>query len=240
MVNIYCFKWGSKYGPEYVNRLYNSLKRHLHVPFTFHCITDISQGINKDVQIIDYHAFEHTTIFTLEKLQLMHDYTGPNNLLLDLDILIHNDITDLCTREINRPTFIWTYWTPDWHRSLLIPQRTACFVNSSFVRWSGDNAKFLWQHFLQNRTRLLNEYESCDKYLFYEHHIDHEALDYWKDGKEHFYNYNEEGPNQYQYNPNASCCLFNTSHLIKMGRRYFELENTPNWATELWESYDES
>jgi len=237
---VFTFKWGTKYGPEYVNRLFNSLKKYCHTKFTFTCVTDNYESIHSDIQIMDYHTFQHTPLFTLEKVELMNRITTPNNLILDLDILIHNDITDLCTRPVNKPTFIWTHWTPSWHWDVLVPKKTACFVNSSFVRWSGSNAKSLWEHFDQNRVSMLKQYDSCDKYLFYEHHIGKRALDFWIDGDKHFYNYNEEGPKQYQYNPTGSCCLFNTSHLIKMGRRYFKLDNTPNWATELWESYDES
>ena len=120
----------------------------------------------------------------------MFQKTNENNLILDLDILIHNDITDLCIRKINKPTFIWTHWTPNWHWKILVPQKTACFVNSSFVRWSGNSAKFLWQHYNDNKERLNKEYQSCDKYLFYEHHLTNMSLDFWKDGKDIFYNYN--------------------------------------------------
>jgi len=238
-LNIYTFKWGQKYGSEYVNRLFNSLKKYCQTDFIFHCITDDYCNIYEDVKIIDYNVFEHTPLFTLEKIELMHKINNENNLILDLDILIHNDITDLCTRQISKPTFIWTHWTPEWHWKILVPQKTACFVNSSFVRWSGNAAKFLWEYYIENREMLDKEYQSCDKYLFYEHHLKGNKIDFWKDGNIHFYNYNEQGPNQYKYNSNASCCLFNTSHLIKQGRRYFELDNTPNWATELWESYDD-
>lgn len=239
MINIYCFKWGTKYGPEYVNRLYVSLKKHCFVPFKFHCVTDDSSSINLDINIIDYNSFNHSSIFTLEKIELMYRETGPNNLILDLDILIHNDITDLCIRSIEKPTFIWTHWTPNWHMERLLHKKEACYVNSSFVRWSNTSAKFLWEYYIKNKDVLEKEYTSCDKYLFYEHYIKQKNIKFWSDGNKHFYNYNELGPTQYQFNPNASCCLFNTSHLIKLGRRCFELSETPDWAIDIWESYDE-
>lgn len=238
-LNVYTFKWGTKYGPEYVNRLHNSLKKHCHTDFKFHCITDNSSDIYSNIEIIDYDTFQHTPLFTLEKIELMYKINTHNNLILDLDILIHNDITDLCTRNIDKPTFIWTHWTPEWHWEKLVPKKTACFVNSSFVRWTGNSAKFLWEHYINNKEQLDKEYQSCDKYLFYEHHLNVDRLGFWKDSDKHFYNYNEQGPNQYQYNPTASCCLFNTSHLIKMGRKCFELSETPDWAIDIWESYDE-
>lgn len=46
---IICMKWGTKYGPEYVNRLYNMVARNLTLPFTFACLTDDSSGIRDEV-----------------------------------------------------------------------------------------------------------------------------------------------------------------------------------------------
>lgn len=50
-VNIICMKWGTKYGPEYVNRLYRGVQRHLSLPHRFVCFTDDSTGIDKGVEI---------------------------------------------------------------------------------------------------------------------------------------------------------------------------------------------
>ena len=46
--NILCMKWGTKYGPEYVNRLYGMVRRHLSGDFNFVCLTDDSQGVRPD------------------------------------------------------------------------------------------------------------------------------------------------------------------------------------------------
>jgi hypothetical protein len=43
--NIVCMKWGKKYGPEYVNRLYAMVRRHLSGEFNFICLTDDAFGI---------------------------------------------------------------------------------------------------------------------------------------------------------------------------------------------------
>lgn len=234
-MNIYCFKWGTKYDHVYVNRLFVSLTKHLHIPFKLHCITDNHKNIKKEVEIIDYSIFENTTVFTSEKLKLMYDFTSEDNLLLDLDILIHNDMTDLCTRNISKPTFIWTHWTPSYRLNYL-DSKQECFINSSFVRWKKDTAKFLYEHFDKNKKRIIQEYDSCDKYLFYEH-WPNKSLDFWESGI--FYNYND-GENKYKFNKKAKCCLFNTSHLIKMKRVHLELADTFDWAIDIWESYDES
>jgi hypothetical protein len=47
---IICMKWGTKYGPEYVNRLYNMVRRNLSGDFRFVCLTDDSQGLDTNVE----------------------------------------------------------------------------------------------------------------------------------------------------------------------------------------------
>jgi hypothetical protein len=48
--HILCMKWGTKYGPEYVNRLYAMVRRHLRGDFRFICLTDRSEGIRPEVE----------------------------------------------------------------------------------------------------------------------------------------------------------------------------------------------
>ena len=43
--NVICMKWGTKYGPEYVNRLYAMVRRHLTGDFRMVCLTDDPTGI---------------------------------------------------------------------------------------------------------------------------------------------------------------------------------------------------
>ena len=47
---VICMKWGNKYGPEYVNRLYNMVSRHLTLDFQMVCLTDDSTGIDPAVK----------------------------------------------------------------------------------------------------------------------------------------------------------------------------------------------
>tara|TARA_R110000868_G_scaffold391136_1_gene661051 strand:- start:202 stop:1011 length:810 start_codon:yes stop_codon:yes gene_type:complete len=47
---IICLKWGSKYGPEYVNKLYNMVKRNCTINYEFICFTEDTTGIDKHVR----------------------------------------------------------------------------------------------------------------------------------------------------------------------------------------------
>ena len=50
--HVLCMKWGRKYGPDYVNRLYAMVRRHLSGDFNFVCLTDDSEGIRSEVQCL--------------------------------------------------------------------------------------------------------------------------------------------------------------------------------------------
>ena len=241
MLNFYCLKWGTKYGPEYVTRLRNSLEIYVQKEFSFICITD--DPVN-GIQCEDLRKYKlyREPVFTAEKMELMmHKHAG-TNILLDLDILIHGDITHLCMEEpkLPGPRFIYTHWTPKWHWKKLVPKKTACFINSSFVKWEGARASFIYSHYMKNRKKYQKEYNSFDKYVFYEHYLHGgrgTKFPTW--GEEFCYNYNEQGGDQYLLRKDKQVCLFNTSHLVKMGRRYYELDNTPTEHTDIWESYDD-
>ena len=42
-------KWGSRYGYEYVNRLYDSIKKHSKRKTQFYCFTDNITNVYKDI-----------------------------------------------------------------------------------------------------------------------------------------------------------------------------------------------
>lgn len=94
-MNIVCLKWGTKYGTEYVNNLYAACKRNTTLPFNFHCFTEDSIGINKDVII---HPLKVKGIDGWwNKLYLFSkeiDIDG-RVLFIDLDTLITGNIDEL-------------------------------------------------------------------------------------------------------------------------------------------------
>ena len=50
MRNVLCMKWGTKYGPDYVNNLYAMVRRHLTGDFRFVCLTDDAAGLRPEVE----------------------------------------------------------------------------------------------------------------------------------------------------------------------------------------------
>ncbi len=50
---VVCIKWGTLFGPEYVNRLYSGVRRNLDRPVRFLCMTDRAEGLHPDVEVLD-------------------------------------------------------------------------------------------------------------------------------------------------------------------------------------------
>ena len=48
---IGCMKWGTRYGPEYVNRLFASITRNITPPFRFLCFTDDDTNLVEGIEI---------------------------------------------------------------------------------------------------------------------------------------------------------------------------------------------
>ncbi len=99
-VNVLCIKWGSKYGPDYVNRLHNMVRRHLHRPFRFVCLCDDRAGIDADIDVrpiplVGFDEFDrrkpwsfgHGWLKLTSFADPLYDLQGPT-LFLDLDIVI--------------------------------------------------------------------------------------------------------------------------------------------------------
>jgi hypothetical protein len=51
-LTVACVKWGTRYGPEYVNVLHDMVRRHLTVPHRFVCFTDDPSGVLCETQPI--------------------------------------------------------------------------------------------------------------------------------------------------------------------------------------------
>jgi hypothetical protein len=107
--NIICIKWGTKYPPCYVNRLYSGVERNLMRPFRFFCVTEQPEGVRPEVEVLPLpvEPFASKITSTLEeskrkgafgKISLFNptltEAQGPF-LGFDLDVLITGSLDDL-------------------------------------------------------------------------------------------------------------------------------------------------
>mgnify|MGYP000284633957 CR=1 FL=1 len=100
---VLCMKWGTKYGADYVNRLYNMVKRHTTIDFKMVCLTDRTEGIDPAVQCFPIPSLalpEGSPERGWNKLSTFEpDLYGlkGNLLFLDLDVVIVDNIDDFFT-----------------------------------------------------------------------------------------------------------------------------------------------
>lgn len=110
---IICIKWGTKYGPEYVNKLYGMVSRNITPPFRFICFTDDTNGIRPEVEcqdlpVIDYPMPVGTT-GQWPKSRLWSEKLGNvtgNVLFLDLDVVIVGNIDVFFDYKPNHPVVL--------------------------------------------------------------------------------------------------------------------------------------
>lgn len=101
MQTVICMKWGTRYGPAFVNRLFNAIQRHTTRKTRLVCFTDSGDGINPEVQIEpipDINLPEDLILTPWRKLTMwkapLADLEG-DVLFLDLDLVITGNLDDL-------------------------------------------------------------------------------------------------------------------------------------------------
>lgn len=235
MIKFFTFKWGDKYDPEYVNRLYGSLKANYDYKFQLICYTDNPIGIHKDIQIEDIknlRPYKTDRVFTYEKLILLEHHK--KGIWLDLDILIHKNITEDIEKIVDSKSdfvMIWNHWNDYENKSLKWwGKGSSCHVNSSFVYFN--QPSWLINFTKEHWHKIEWTYKSLDKYLFYQHYRTN-RIQFWP--KYIFSNYNKEW-----FQLNNKITLFNTSHIKanNLEEVGYELHEAPEDVVNIWKSYD--
>jgi len=96
-------KWGDKFSPDYVNKLYAMVARNLTLPFRFVCFTENTENIRSEVEIkplpeldlpsnIPERGWRKLTVFAKNFGGL-----SGKTLFLDLDVVIVHNINDFFT-----------------------------------------------------------------------------------------------------------------------------------------------
>ena len=97
--NVICVKWGTKFGPEYVNRLYKMVEKNITIPHRFVCFTDEPEGIVEGVEIRPFNKLDDSGLpeKAWKKLGLFTDQLADlkgRALFLDLDVVIMKNIDE--------------------------------------------------------------------------------------------------------------------------------------------------
>ena len=162
--HVLCMKWGTKYGPDYVNRLYAMVRRHLSGDFNFVCLTDDGRGIRDEVQCLPIppldlevqpgqpdRAWKKLTTFEAD----LHGLRG-TALFVDLDIVVVGSL-DAFFEQPGEFLIIHDYARP-WRRERITG-------NSSVYRFElGAHADVL-AHFRAHMDEVQAEFRNEQAYL---------------------------------------------------------------------------
>jgi len=145
MINIVCWKWNpieglpttkknQKYSFKHVNALYEMLVRNVTIPFKLICVTDHSEGIIPEVEIIPlWDEFRDKGGCFVRLTCFKKDFRlfGERFWSIDLDCIITGNINHLLTREED-----FLIWAPERSR---ISKRVTPYCGSLFMLKAGSH-----------------------------------------------------------------------------------------------------
>jgi hypothetical protein len=162
--HVLCMKWGTKYGPDYVNRLYAMVRRHLTGDFSFVCLTDDAKGIRSEVQCFPIppldlelapgqpdRAWKKLTTFEAD----LYGLRG-TALFVDLDVVVVGSL-DAFFEQPGEFLIIHDYERP-WRRRRITG-------NSSVYRFELGAHPDVLANFRQNMDAVQAEYRNEQAYL---------------------------------------------------------------------------
>ena len=182
MKNVLCIKWGDLYGADYVNQLYEGVRRYLRPPFRFVCLTERPEGIDPDVEVfalphleIDETAMLGNRSGSLwRKIGLFEpglaNLEGPT-LFLDLDLVVMGSLDTLFEHSPGKFVIIH-----DWRE-----QRLGTWGgNTSVFRFDPARHHFIHEEFLRDQSRASANHRHEQNFVT-EVVRQREELVYWPD-----------------------------------------------------------
>ncbi|MFC6634624.1 glycosyl transferase [Microbulbifer taiwanensis] len=166
-VNVICMKWGDKYGPEYVNRLYRQVSRWLRLPHRFVCLTDKVDGLLDGIETLpipDLGIEGRLGNTTWRKLGVFSNRLGNLEgpaLFLDLDIVVCSDLTRFFAYQPDHICIIHNWISP--HKTLLRPRPE--IGNSSVFRFPANECSYIVEHFQAEKEQALQQWWPPQTYL---------------------------------------------------------------------------
>jgi hypothetical protein len=170
-----CMKWGSLYGPEYVNRLYAMVRRHTSGAIRFVCLTDDASGIRPEVEChpcpeIAIPAPHNTRgwrkLTTFAGSDKLFGFSG-HWLFLDLDVVILQPLDDFFTYLPEKNFIVMRNWT----------QPGKNIGNTSVYRFRIGAEAYLLEQLQNDHASVLAQCRNSQTYVSRNVH----ALTFWPD-----------------------------------------------------------
>ena len=142
MLKICTVYFGDLYTPDYVGKLFDSIKRNSSIPFQSVCISD-NPNVEADL-VLPYNHFsdvkKHWHKLKFFSPHFADQYPGDDIIVMDIDQVITNNIDDLIGYPVHDNELV-TYGI--WWKSLL-------HTNGGFYKFKSGGLKFVWDDFIEN------------------------------------------------------------------------------------------
>jgi len=99
LINIVCVKYGTKYGADYVNKLYDGIRRNLTLKHRFMCFTEDGEGLDKDIIVKPLKNKWQTWWSKVHIFDPSQYEDNPESMVfyIDLDMIISGSLNDICS-----------------------------------------------------------------------------------------------------------------------------------------------
>lgn len=221
MINILCVKWGDRYGPEYVNRLYKMVKKNTSYDHTFYCYTDDPTGIYPEIQIIPMP--DDGLELWWPKLRMFEKGFGGLKgrcVFFDLDSVIQNSIdpiiehkhTDLCKVKAFWKNGLVTGYEPGMRPK----DAYNMDLNSSCLTWEADSLSHIWDYFWEDADWYMTKYSGIDRFLYHENITEknHFPRGWFYSRHYGFKEGDEMIFKDWYYDPDYIVCMMNNFHRV--------------------------
>ena len=163
MKQIICMKWGTLYGPEYVNTLYAMVRRNLSGPFRFVCLTDDPTGIRAEIEIFDCPTVPLPEPYCRRGWRKVSLFAPGENLFgldgdwlyLDLDVVITGQLDDFFTFAPEKTFVVMQNWT----------QPGMGIGNTSVYRFRVGADAYLLEDLVAKQQAILARFRNSQTYL---------------------------------------------------------------------------
>lgn len=169
-----CVKWGSRYGPDYVNVLYRAVQANLRRPHRFVCITDEGEGLDPGIDVVPFPAFRVPRATWRQSCypkiaMLAPGVVDDDDIVLqvDLDVMVVGGLDDFFALWERRPAFYsLREWNPALVRALLpLSLRPDRGTQGSIYVYRAGDQRGMFQHFDENTEWVFANYKS-DRHYF--------------------------------------------------------------------------
>lgn len=160
---VICMKWGTLYGPEYVNRLYAMVRKQTSGDLRFVCLTDDREGLRNEVECYDCPTIDLPEPQCRQGWRKLTLYRSSEHLFgldgtwlyLDLDVVINGSLDPFFEYQPDKNFIVMQNWT----------QPGKGIGNTSVYRFKVGSDAYLYDNLLKDQVEILSQFRNSQTYI---------------------------------------------------------------------------